>query len=148
MPRRTDPTRPFDLRVPIIRPNAPAATSATELDPTLLYRDRDWGLFVQVRSPDLISRQVYVTDPDPDGAGALGTEPATRDGTSWAQVHHDGGPYPHTVVQAGPRRLWTEIENLYREREMATDIASHRDDHAVARHTRGRVATSGWSGTA
>jgi len=118
MPRRADPPRAADYTVPITRPDGPATTTATTLDPTRLYRGGDWGLLVQAQSPDLISRQVYLTDPDsadPETEPPLGTELATRDGRSWAQVHHDPGPgATHTVTQAGPRQLWDEIEELHR----------------------------------
>lgn len=132
MPRRADPTRAADYTVPITRPDGPATTTATALDPTGLYHGGDWGLLVQAQAPDLISRQVYLTDPDPADPEAeppLGTELATRDGRSWAQVHHDHDPDPdpaagtgagagagaaHTVTQVGPRRLWDEIEELHR----------------------------------
>ncbi len=117
MPRRTDPGRAFDYTVPINRPDGPATMTTTALDPTQLYRASDWGLLVQAQAPDLISRQVYLTDPDPtaDAEPPLGTELASRDGASWAQVHHDAGPDGgHTVTQAGPRQLWTEIEDLHR----------------------------------
>lgn len=117
MGRRTDPARAFDFTVPITRPDAPATTTTTELNPTRLYHGGDWGLLVQTRSPDLLARQIYVYDPDPadpDVEPPLSTELATRDGTSWAQVHHDPGPDgTRTLIQAGPRQLWGEIEELH-----------------------------------
>jgi protein-L-isoaspartate(D-aspartate) O-methyltransferase len=117
MPRRTDPTRVFDYTVPITRPDDPTTTIATTLDPTRLYRRGDWGLLVQAQFPDLISRQVHV-DPDPadtETEPPMATELATRDGRSWAQVHHTpGSDGIRTVTQAGPRQLWGEIEMLHR----------------------------------
>ncbi len=117
MPRRTDPGRAFDYTVPITRPDAPATTTTTTLEPTTLYRRGDWGLLVQARFPDLLSRQVYVDDPnpaEPAGEPPLSTELATPDGTSWAQVHHGRGQdVAHLVIQAGPRRIWDEIEELH-----------------------------------
>ncbi len=123
MPRRTDPARPFDYTVPIVQTHSPATTSTTTLSPATLYGRGDWGLLVQAHAAEVISRQVYLADPDPAGPdGAPGAEPplatelATRDGSSWAQVHHDPQPDgSHTLTQAGPRRLWTEVEDLDRE---------------------------------
>lgn len=119
MPRRTDPTRATDHTVPITCPDGPVTTTTTALAPIGLYHGGDWGLLVQVQAPDLISRQVYLADLDPadpdEAEPPLGTELATHDGRSWAQVHHDPGPgATHTVIQAGPRRLWNEIEELHR----------------------------------
>jgi len=117
MPRRTDPTRAFDHRVPIVRPDGPGATTTTVLDPGRLYQRGDWGLLVQAQATETISRQVYVDDADatdPEVEPPLATELATRDGRSWAHVRHDARPDgTYTVVQVGPRRLWDEIEALH-----------------------------------
>jgi protein-L-isoaspartate(D-aspartate) O-methyltransferase len=129
MLRRTDPTRAADYTVPITRPDTAATTTATAVDPTQLYRRGDWGLLAQSCAPEVISRQVYLTDPDPadpDAEPPLATELATRDGASWAQIHHDPGPDgAHAVTQAGPRRLWDEIEALH-----ATWTAAGRPDRS------------------
>jgi methyltransferase of ATP-grasp peptide maturase system len=111
MPRRTDPTRAHDYTVTVRRDAAESAERYSALDPQTLYTDPTFGLIAQCRLAAVVGRQVYVDD-----AENLGTEMATGDGSSWAEVHHTpDGERGFRVVQAGPRRLWDEIEALYGE---------------------------------
>jgi methyltransferase of ATP-grasp peptide maturase system len=111
MPRRTDPTRAHDYTITVHRDAAEPAEGHSALDPQTLYTDATFGLIAQCRLAGVVSRQVYVDD-----AENLGTEMATGDGSSWAEVHHTrDGERGFRVVQAGPRRLWDEIEALHGE---------------------------------
>jgi methyltransferase of ATP-grasp peptide maturase system len=122
MPRRTDPTRAADYTVPITRPDTTnITTSHTTHAPGTLYTDTTWGLLAQTALPGILSRQICL-DPaaDDDRNDRLATELATPDETSWAGVHHDGipsasGEENHHVEQAGPRRLWDELEHLHQQ---------------------------------
>jgi methyltransferase of ATP-grasp peptide maturase system len=111
MPRRTDPTRAHDYAVNVRRNAIESAEGHSALDPQTLSNDPTFGLIAQCRLAGVSSRQVYVDD-----AENLGTEMATGDGSSWAEVHHTpDGELGFRVVQAGPRRLWHEIEALHGE---------------------------------
>jgi hypothetical protein len=59
----------------------------------------------------VVSHLIYT-----DGGENLGTEIGTADDSSWAMVHHDpDAERGFRVLQAGPRRIWDEIEVLHRE---------------------------------
>jgi hypothetical protein len=76
----------------------------------MLYDEPTVGLIAQSVLAGVVSRQIYLDDGE-----HLGTEMATGDG-SWAVVHHTrDGDREYRVIQAGPRRLWDEIEALHRE---------------------------------
>jgi methyltransferase of ATP-grasp peptide maturase system len=111
MPRRTDRAKAHDYTVTVHR-NAPDPEDGySTLDPQTLYDDATFGLIAQTRLAGVVSRLIYVDDEE-----NLGTEIATADGSSWAEVHHtpvdDRG---YRAIQAGPRRLWDEVESMHRE---------------------------------
>ncbi len=56
----------------------------------------------------------------------LGTELATPDGSSWAVVHHTPDDIGHPTRQAGPRRLWDELEQLHEQWTALDCPAYHR----------------------
>jgi hypothetical protein len=110
MPRRTDPARAHDYAIAVPRNAADPADGYTALDPQTLYADSTFGLIAQTRVAGVVSRLIYVDDEE-----NLGTELAVADGASWALVHHArDGERGYRTVQAGPRRLWDEIEALHR----------------------------------
>lgn len=111
MPRRTDPTRAFDYTVRVSRVATDPAESYSKLDPQSLSDDSAFGMIAQSVLAGVVSQRIYV-----DGSESLATEIGTKDGSSWAVVHHDAnGERGFRVTQAGPRRLWEEIELLHRE---------------------------------
>ncbi|MGH3931961.1 MAG: methyltransferase domain-containing protein [Pseudonocardiaceae bacterium] len=110
MPLRTDPARPFNYTVTIYHDATNAAHGHSWLDPRQAYDDQTWGLLAQTHLNGVTCRQIYV-----DGDEHLGTELASPDGSCWAVVHHTPDDNGHPTRQAGPRRLWDELEQLYQQ---------------------------------
>lgn len=110
MPRRTDPARAADYTARVSRPVENATKSHTAIDPTSLSDDSAFGLIAQSVLGGVVSRPTYVDDEE-----SLGTEIGTGDGSSWALVHHAADDRGHRVLQAGPRRLWDEIEAVHHD---------------------------------
>jgi methyltransferase of ATP-grasp peptide maturase system len=111
MPRRTDPARAHDYTVRISEVADDPAESYSAVDPETLSDDSAFGLLAQSVLTGVMSRRIYVDDSE-----NLGTEIGNADGSSWAMVHHTpDGARGFCVLQAGPRRLWDEIETVHRE---------------------------------
>lgn len=121
MPRRTDASRAFDYTVTIRRDATDPGEGHSRIDPSEVYTDQTWGLLAQTVLDGVVSRQIYVDD-----AEHLGTELATRDGASWALIHHDREPSGFPVRQAGPRQLWDELEELHQQWTTLGRPAYHR----------------------
>ncbi|MGH3905152.1 MAG: hypothetical protein ACRDTE_13335, partial [Pseudonocardiaceae bacterium] len=121
MPLRADPARPFDYTVTIDHHATDTAEGHSLLDPQEAYDDQTWGLLAQTHLTGLACRQVYVDDDE-----HLGTELATPDGSSWALVHHTPDDDGHPTQQAGPRRLWDELETLHEQWSALGRPAYHR----------------------
>ncbi len=132
MRARQDPRLPFDHTVQITRP-IDVDTGDTGLDPASLHHDTAWGFTAQACLPDAAFRLVMVDD-----EGNLGTEIATPDG-SWAIAWHiaDNGRY--RVSQAGPRRLWDNLETAH---QSWTDVGQPGWDRARLAVTRDRQCIS------
>lgn len=112
MPRRSDPTRAADYPTRVARTAPDPVESRSALSPEALSDDSAFGLLAQSVLAGVLSNLSYV---DENGE-SLATEIGTADGTSWALVHHTpDGDHRHRVLQAGPRRLWDEIEAVHRE---------------------------------
>ena len=114
MPRRANPSRPYDYTVsmPPRRETSDIATGHSSLSPRDALTDPTWGLLAQTHLHGVPSRTIYLDEHNPDEDN-LGTELATTDGCSWALVAHIPDQYGHPTRQAGPRRLWTELEQLH-----------------------------------
>ena len=110
MPRRTDPSLPFNYRRSIRFDATDMVPSRSPLDPRILYSDSTWGLLAQNHIRGMASFRVYV-----DGTENLATEIATADGSSWAVINHVPDDDGHLVRQAGPRRVWDELEHLHQQ---------------------------------
>lgn len=110
MPRRIDPTRAADYTVRVSRTVEEPTESYSTVDPQALTNDSAIGLIAQSVLAGVVSHLSYVDDSE-----NLGTEIGTADGSSWAMVHHTSDKHGHRVLQAGPRRLWDEIEAVHRE---------------------------------
>ncbi|MGI9001552.1 MAG: methyltransferase domain-containing protein [Pseudonocardia sp.] len=119
MPRRTDPDLVVDPRAAVHRVATDPTDGHSPLDPRQLYTDPTWGLLAQTHLTGVVSRQVYLDDTE-----NLGTELASPDGTSWALVHHEPDRDGHHLTQAGPRRLWDELDTLH-QRWVARDRPDH-----------------------
>lgn len=115
MPLRTDPTRAFDYTVDIRRKATGTTDGHSRLDPRQAYNDQTWGILAQTYLQGMACRRIYVDDDE-----HLGTELATPDGLSWAVIHHTPDSNGHPTQQAGPRRLWDELEQVH-ERWTALD---------------------------
>lgn len=129
MPLRADPTRPFNYTVTIDHNATDAAEGHSPLDPQEAYDDQNWGLLAQTHLTGLACRQIYVDDHE-----YLGTELATPDGSSWAIVHHAPDDDGHFTQQAGPRRLWDELEALHDQWTALGRPAYHRFGLTLNRH--------------
>ncbi len=129
MPLRTDPARPFNYTVTIRCAATDAAEGRSPLDPQKAYDDQTWGLLAQTHLAGLACRQIYVNDDE-----HLGTELATPDGSSWAVAHHTPDDNGHPTQQAGPRRLWDELEQLYQHWTILGRPAYHRFGLTLSRH--------------
>ncbi len=110
MPLRTDPARAFDDTVAIRRNATDVADGHSQLDPQHAYDDQTWGLLAQTHLQGVACRRIYVDDDE-----HLGTKLATPAGSSWAVIHHTPDDNGHCTQQAGPRRLWRELEQLYEQ---------------------------------
>jgi hypothetical protein len=114
MPRRTDPARAYDYAVRTARNATDPTESHTVLDPRTLDGDTSFGLVAQSVLSGVVSCQIFV-----DGTKNLATEIITSDGSSWAVAHHEAErDLGHRVLQAGPRRLWDEIEAVHHKWEV------------------------------
>jgi hypothetical protein len=114
MPRRTDPARAYDYAVRTARNATDPTESHTVLDPQTLDGDTSFGLVAQSVLSGVVSCQIFV-----DGTKNLATEIITSDGSSWAVAHHEAErDLGHRVLQAGPRRLWDEIEAVHHKWEV------------------------------
>ncbi len=121
MPRRTDPVRAFDYTVHIRRDATYVVNGFSSLDPQQLYDDETWGLLAQTHLRGVACRQIYV-----DNEQHLGTELATPDGSSWSIVRHTTDNEMYRIRQAGPRRLWNEVEQLHEQWTALGRPAYHR----------------------
>ncbi len=111
MPRRTDPTEPFDYRTTIHTRRVEPARTHSLLDPALASSHRGWGQLAQQHLRGMTCQQVYA----PDSEGLI-TQIATPDGSSWAFAHHTADRNQgHLVEQEGPRRLWDKLETLHEQ---------------------------------
>lgn len=112
MPRRANPTEPFDYRTTIQTRRVEPTRTHSLLDPALAYTERGWGQMAQQHLRGMTCQQVYALDSED-----LITQIATPDGgSSWAFAHHAAdGDQGHIVEQEGPRRLWDELEKLHEQ---------------------------------
>ena len=131
MPLRTDPARPFNYAVTIHHNATDTAEGHSPLNPQEAYDDQTWGLLAQTHLTGLACRQIYLDDEE-----HLGTELATPDGSSWALVHHTPDDNGHPTQQAGPRRLWDELEQLYHHWTTLGRPTHHRFGLTLGHHWR------------
>lgn len=109
MPLRSTPEQPYDYTATVGKAEADATEGHSTLDPQTAYSNPTWGLLAQTHIAGHTCRLVYVDEDNQQ----LGTEISTRDGSSWARVHHTPDTHGHRTQQAGPRRLWDELEQLH-----------------------------------
>jgi protein-L-isoaspartate(D-aspartate) O-methyltransferase len=104
---RHRPVREWTAAVPDI------VTSATRLDPRLLWHTQGGGLEAAMSAlvPGVLADLIY--DSEPTGEATLWLLDATGPGGSWASVDYARGKDDFAVEQAGGRRLWDEAEAAY-----------------------------------
>ncbi|MGH3979422.1 MAG: methyltransferase domain-containing protein, partial [Pseudonocardiaceae bacterium] len=130
MPRRTDPARAFDYTVAIRRDATDTADGYSQLNPQEAYDDQTWGLLAQTRLRGVASRRIYVDDDN-----HLGTELATPDGSAWAVIHHTPDGNGYRTQQAGPGRLWDELEQIHEQWVALGRPAYHRFGLTIDRNS-------------
>jgi methyltransferase of ATP-grasp peptide maturase system len=107
MALRHDPTAPFDYSITQRRGEDPATASSTDLAPATLHDDQRWGFFAELCFPGAAIFAHTVDD-------STITEIRSTDG-SWAVAGHIPVQGRFPVTQAGPRRLWDDIECAHHE---------------------------------